>query len=268
MFTVTFTSTILTPSAIRFTHQVGRCYQIIQMLKTVKCNNNEKTLQIKIRAMEQLRSYLQLCNERFWVPEGNANVQIQNMLYSILPLVDELTTANGNTFAANISDRIIDTCNEAGLCHSKRTTLQKACIPSSLWALNFILSSGMFLGIAIINTGSAPFQFLLCFFGCVLIAISTLSIADLDNVSDGFIVLDKYPLDDIIIVVDQILKDTNQLSDDMLSQSKRGTSRKSFVNPADAGGKFLNVMSAIRLLKSRSKTDIYSKTKVGPTSEA
>ena len=126
--------------------ELGHLYQIIQMVKTIKTNSSS-TLSCKVRVIRQLEIYLEHMDKHFFKPESLASVHAYDTLYSILPMIDNLTSESDTTFAANLADRIMDCCNDVGLCHSRKVTLLHSNIPMSLWALNVILSLGMFFGI-------------------------------------------------------------------------------------------------------------------------
>ena len=201
------------------------------MVKTIRTNSSS-TLSCKIKVIRQLGLYLEHMDKHFFELESLASVQAHDTLYSILPMIDDLTSANDTTFAANLADRVMKCCNDIGLCHSRRATLLHSNIPLSLWALNVTLSLGMFFGIAIINTGSATFSFVLCLFECVLIGTATLSIADIDDPSDGFITLKKDPLDALMMVVQSILSDKKLLTEDIMLQSLKRTEKRATVGGA------------------------------------
>jgi hypothetical protein len=54
-----------------------------------------------------------------------------------------------------VADRIIDTVKDAGMAHCKRRNTEAERIPPALWGLNGFMAFGMFLGVAVVRSGSA-----------------------------------------------------------------------------------------------------------------
>ena len=90
------------------------------MLKMVKATN-QGTLHCKVEAMTQVHMYLKHAEDNFYLFTTEASVKSADLLYAVLPIVDDLTASESeSSFANSLADRIIDTVNEVGLCHSKK----------------------------------------------------------------------------------------------------------------------------------------------------
>ena len=150
---------------------------IIQMIKLISSSSSRKesvgneevknqkqtrrktlnaTIAAKTKTLKLIVQYLESLSSS-WNEAASSNYlnssRCIDLLYSTLPEVEQLAQ-NNSTFAGNVADRIIDMCNEVGMAHSKRLSLQRVHISVMLWVLNGVLSAAMFFGISIIHTGS------------------------------------------------------------------------------------------------------------------
>ncbi|GMH51101.1 hypothetical protein TL16_g00940 [Triparma laevis f. inornata] len=150
---------------------------IVQMIKLISSSSSRKesleneeaknqkqtrkktlnaTIAAKTKTLKLIVQYLESLSST-WNEAASSNYlhssRCIDLLYSTLPEVEQLAQ-NNSTFAGNVADRIIDMCNEVGMAHSKRLSLQRVRISVMLWVLNGVLSAAMFFGISIIHTGS------------------------------------------------------------------------------------------------------------------
>ena len=190
------------------------------MLKTIPATS-EQLLSNKVSAVRIILSYLDFLHVNWGQMDEGHDDAAADILYSILPHVDRITAASGTNFANNLGDRIIDVCNEIGVAHSKRISLQTHHIPGILWIFHGILATSMFYGIAVIYSGSQAFNFSLCCVCTILIGTSTLVIADLDSPFSGEIQLKRHSLDAMRANVEAILSDPAKLSVDIADQSMK-----------------------------------------------
>ena len=97
-----------------------------------------------------------------------------------------------------IADRIIDSLNALSTAKHKRLTLEQESLPEMLWTVQYILSTIMFSGVLLINSGSLELNIYMCFATSLLIGINSLLIADMDMPYIGYIVINKSALTELV----------------------------------------------------------------------
>ena len=161
----------------------------------------------KIETIRCLYDYLLFCIDEWG--GGDEKMEALDLLYATLPMVNDLSDVGGNKFTMQLLDHATGSIMDVGSHYYQRLALEKCHIPPILWMLNIALSTSMFFGIAMIFTGSAFFNFILCMIGAALIAISTHAIADLDTPYYGHIQVDKTPLNALYKNVQDIIFDAD-----------------------------------------------------------
>jgi hypothetical protein len=115
-----------------------------------------------------------------------------------MPMIHSLCGSVTVPLNIQIADRIIDSLNALSTAKHKRLTLEQESLPEMLWTVQYILSTIMFSGVLLINSGSLELNIYMCFATSLLIGINSLLIADMDMPYIGYIVINKKPLSELV----------------------------------------------------------------------
>jgi hypothetical protein len=115
-----------------------------------------------------------------------------------MPMIHSLCGSVTVPLNIQIADRIIDSLNALSTAKHKRLTLEQESLPEMLWTVQYILSTIMFSGVLLINSGSLELNIYMCFATSLLIGINSLLIADMDMPYIGYIVINKSALTELV----------------------------------------------------------------------
>ena len=122
-------------------------------------------------------------------------------LYSVLSFVGKLCNDSNNPFNTVLADRITGSLEEVCNCSYTRLSCEDLTLATPFWMMSYLLSTAMFLGVALINTGSYALQLTMCYLTTILIGTLAWIIADMDFVYVGIIKVTPGPFYDLLSVL-------------------------------------------------------------------
>jgi len=177
--------------------ELASCQQVSVLIKSISVKGNDESQETLKRNVNSLVLHYVCSIHEKWGLQGE-DKKTTEILYGAMPMIHELCASVALPLNIQIADRIIDSLNALSTAKHKRLTLEKEQLPFMLWMLQYILSTIMFSGVLLINSGSLELNVFMCFATSILIGMNSLLIADMDMPYIGYITIDHSALTELM----------------------------------------------------------------------
>mmetsp|Transcript_4900 Transcript_4900/g.7469 ORF Transcript_4900/g.7469 Transcript_4900/m.7469 type:complete len:406 (-) Transcript_4900:265-1482(-) len=187
--------------------ELSVCRQIVLCVKAISITaGDQNQVALKLKALRVVVWYVQHIARALGA--GAADNLSLDIMYGILPVISKLCESTNVQFNYQVADRIVNALNELSTVKYRRESLEDRHLSNTLWVLQYLLSTAMFFGVLLINSGSVELNLTLCAVATVLIGMSALVIADMDMPYMGCIAIDKSTVHDLIAYLHQSQNET------------------------------------------------------------